>query len=83
MILNMRLHWRGCATLCAMDISLTPRHLREACAAWRDGGTLALGAWLARYKPRFSTKDYSDLVQLVREELQDYTDYSKEQLHEG
>ena len=52
--------------------------IREACEAWQHGGTLSLGLWLSKYKPRFTVADYSALVKLVRAELDDDTDYSKE-----
>lgn len=60
------------------DLKLSPAALREACHAWQIGGTLALGLWLARYKPHFTVADYGALVRLVRAELDDDTDYSKE-----
>ena len=59
-------------------MTLNRTALREACEAWDHGGTLSLGLWLSRYKPRFSVADYGALVQLVRDELGDDTDYSKE-----
>ncbi len=54
------------------------RQLREACAAWQSGGTMALGLGLSKHKPRFGTNDYADLVEMVRAELKDERDYSKE-----
>ena len=59
-----------------MDLSRAA--LREACHAWQVGGTLMLGLWLARYKPKFSVKDYSELVEMVRVALDDHKDYSQE-----
>ncbi len=55
--------------------------IQSACHAWEMGGCLALSLWLGRYKPHFSVKDYGALVQLVREELNDDTDYGKEPSH--
>lgn len=60
------------------DLALRPRDLRAACEAWQSGGTLGLGRWIARYKPHFSVFDYAALVELVRSELDDTQDYSKE-----
>ena len=59
------------------ELKLSRPALREACEAWKDG-TLALGAWIAKYKPRFSTADYGALVAMVRAELKDDKDYSQE-----
>lgn len=59
-----------------MDIKLTPRQLREACAAWTSGGTLGLGLWLSKHTPHFTVHDYGELVAMVRVELHDDTDYS-------
>ena len=52
--------------------------IREACEAWDHGGSLSLGLWLSRYKPRFNVADYGALVRLVRAEMGDDTDYSRE-----
>lgn len=60
------------------ELRLSRAALREACHAWQTGGTLALGAWLAHYKPRFSTHDYGELVAMVRVELGDDHDYSQD-----
>jgi len=54
------------------------RELREACHAWQSGGTLGLGLWLSKHKPRFTVHDYGDLVAMVRVELRDDTDYAQE-----
>lgn len=62
-----------------MSLVLPPAALRAAAHAWDIGGSMALGLWFSRYKPKFSVNDYAQLVQLVREELHDWTDYS----HEG
>ena len=77
MIVNTPLRWRACVTWCAMatDLNVSKRQLRAACAAWSSGGTLALGLWLSKHKPRFSTHDYGELVAMVRAELHDDTDY--------
>lgn len=58
--------------------SLSETAITEACHAWQSGGTMGLSLWLSRYKPHFSVKDYSDLIELVRDETNDTTDYSKE-----
>ena len=60
------------------ELRLLKHDRQSAARAWQTGGTLALGHWLAHYKPRFSTQDYAALVALVRAELGDTTDYSKE-----
>jgi len=57
---------------------MTPRQVDAACDAWQSGGTLGLGLWLSKHKPRFSVHDYGELVAMVRAELNDNTDYSKE-----
>lgn len=62
----------------ARGLTLGRRQLREAAQAWNIGGTLALGLWLSKHKPHFSTRDYGELVGMVRMELGDQTDYSKE-----
>ncbi len=51
--------------------------ITEACHAWQIGGSLALGLWLSKFKPKFNTQDYAAIVGLVRVELSDTTDYSK------
>jgi hypothetical protein len=53
-----------------------------AAQAWQRGGTLGLGAWLAKTKPRFTVKDYAEAVRMAREELGDWTDYSQEQYND-
>jgi hypothetical protein len=58
--------------------TLSETAIAEACHAWEIGGSLALGLWLSKYKPRFSVADYAALVRLVRLELDDQTDYSQE-----
>lgn len=58
--------------------SLSETAIREACEAWQHGGTLSLGLWLSKYKPRYTVQDYGALVRLVRAELDDDTDYSQE-----
>lgn len=60
------------------ELRLTRQQTKAAARAWQDGGTLALGHWLAHYKPRFSVQDYAALVALVRAELHDDTDYSRD-----
>lgn len=59
-------------------LHMTDAEIASACHAWDSGGSLSLGLWLSRYKPHFSVNDYADLVQLVRDELGDSTDYSQE-----
>ena len=59
-------------------LALSETAIREACEAWDHGGSLSLGLWLSRYKPRFNVADYGALVALVRAEMDDDTDYSKE-----
>jgi hypothetical protein len=44
----------------------------------QSGGTLSLGLWLSKHKAHFTAADYAELVGLVRTELNDTTDYSKE-----
>jgi hypothetical protein len=56
--------------------SLTEVAIQEACQSWETGGTQGLSHWLTRYKPKFTVQDYSELVRLVRLELDDQTDYS-------
>jgi hypothetical protein len=62
----------------ADELKLLKRDLHAACNAWQSGGTLGLGLWLSKHKPHFTVADYGDLVELVRAELNDQTDYSKE-----
>jgi hypothetical protein len=62
----------------ADSLTIGKRQLRAACDAWQSGGTLALGLWLSRHKAHFTVKDYSELVEMVRAETGDTTDYSKE-----
>lgn len=62
----------------ADSLTIGRRQLREACAAWQSGGTLGLGLWLSKHKPRFGVNDYAELVAMVRAETGDDTDYSKE-----
>lgn len=63
-------------------LSLTPRQLREACHAWQVGGSVMLGRCLGGIKEKrtgrraFTVAEYSALVNLVREHLEDQTDYS-------
>lgn len=59
-------------------LTISRRQLLEACHAWQSGGTLGLGLWMSRFKPHFSVGDYSEIVALVRAELNDTTDYSQE-----
>lgn len=64
-------------------LSLLPRQLRAACDAWgwtldTGGGSMGLALWLSRHKPRFNVQDYAELVEMVRAETGDTTDYSKE-----
>jgi hypothetical protein len=58
------------------ELKVSKRQLRDACHAWDSGGTLALGLWLSKHKPHFTVRDYSDLIELVRTELNDAVDYS-------
>lgn len=60
------------------ELQLTGNQLRAASAAWQSGGTLGIGLWLSKHKPHFTVADYAELVGLVRAELHDTTDYSKE-----
>lgn len=60
------------------DLKLNPHQLAAACEAWQSGGTLGLGLWLSKHKPHFTVADYGELVEMVRAELNDATDYSKE-----
>lgn len=62
----------------ANELTISRRQLHDACAAWQSGGTLGLGLWLSKHKAHFSTRDYAELVGLVRTELNDWTDYSEE-----
>lgn len=62
----------------ADHLTISRRQLQEACEAWESGGCLGLGLWLSKHKPHFTTKDYGELVGLVRAELGDDRDYSKE-----
>jgi len=57
---------------------IPPQALYDAGQAWKMGGTLGLGLWLSKYWPHFSVKDYGDLIRMVRLDLNDNTDYSKE-----
>lgn len=59
-------------------LTIGKRQLRAACHAWQSGGSAGLGLWLSRHKARFSVQDYSELVAMVRAELADERDYSKE-----
>lgn len=56
---------------------MTDEQIQAAAAAWQSGGTLMLGLWLARFKKHFTVADYGALVELVRAELNDDTDYSQ------
>ena len=60
------------------DLQITSSQLCAASEAWRSGGTLSLGLWLSKHKPYFTVADYAELVELVRAETNDTTDYSKE-----
>jgi hypothetical protein len=67
---------------------LGPRDLKEACDAWgrtptTGSGYIGLSLWFLTYKARhgekgFTVAEYGALVQLVRLELGDDTDYSQE-----
>ena len=66
-------------SLCTADpqeptsrLRLLPRHIDDACAAWRVGGSAALGLWLSNHKQQQSgrsymtTDEYAELVRLVQ-----------------
>ncbi len=57
--------------------TLTERELRQACKMWVDGGHLALGNWACKVLVPWDHIAYRDLVEVVCNELQDFTDYSK------
>lgn len=59
-------------------LHMTDAEITAACHAWESGGCLGLGLWLSRFKKHHSVGDYAALVQLVRDELGDDTDYSQE-----
>lgn len=59
-------------------LSISKRQLRTACDAWASGGCLGLGLWLSRHKEYHTVADYGELVALVRVEIGDTTDYSKQ-----
>lgn len=59
------------------DLSLTPGQLDAACVAWQIGAPY-FGAWAVRELKPLTTKRYAELIALVRRELKDYVDYSKE-----
>ena len=65
----------------ATDLKISRRQLAAACDAWgrtpdTGGGTLGLGLWLSKHKPRFTVADYAELLAIVRAETGDDTDYS-------
>jgi hypothetical protein len=67
----------------AHELTIGKRQLRAACDAWgwttdTGGGSMGLALWLSRHKAHFTVKDYSELIELVRAETGDTTDYSKE-----
>lgn len=56
--------------------TLTERELQQACRAWDSGGNLGLGAWACKVLNPWDARAYGELVDVVRDELNDYTDYS-------
>lgn len=61
----------------AYTLRLTPNQLREACRAWEIGAPY-FGAWAVRELKPLTVQRYSELIALVRRELNDTTDYSQE-----
>ncbi len=59
------------------DLHLRPAQLEQACAAWTIGAPY-FGAWAVRELKPLTTKRYAELIALVRRELRDDIDYSKE-----
>jgi hypothetical protein len=60
-------------------LHLTPGQLRTACAAWESGGCIGLGHWAARADlPQYGPLVYGELIDLVRTELNDTTDYQRQ-----
>jgi hypothetical protein len=64
-----------------VDLKLSLFDLRAACRAWNVSGSAGLGLWFGRYQERhgrkgFTVAEYGALVVLVREKLNDTTDYS-------
>ena len=53
-------------------LRLLPRHIDDACDAWRVGGSAALGLWLCHHKQQQSgrsymtTDEYAELVRIVQ-----------------
>lgn len=47
--------------------------------AWQVGGSLSLGLLLSKVRSHFAASDYAEAVRVAREELNDQTDYSKDQ----
>jgi hypothetical protein len=65
-------------------LHLTPGQLNAACTAWEQGGCQLLGLWGAHnIKATWGVRRYAELIALVRCELNDYVDYSKESEHHG
>lgn len=62
------------------DFALTPAQLSAACVAWQFGCPV-FGLWAARNIKHMTVRQYGDLIALVRRELHDTTDYSKESEH--
>ena len=59
-----------------LGMSYSSPEMREAAFAWRDGGTLMLGAWAARKIKPLTVEKYGKLIEIVRWYLDDETDYS-------
>lgn len=59
-------------------LRLTPGQLREACKFWTWGCPF-FGAWAVKQFDHLTVRQYGELVALVRRELNDTTDYSKEE----
>ncbi len=56
--------------------TLTERELQEACRQWQSGGNLGLGSWAARNLTPWDYRAWGELVDVVRNELQDFADHS-------
>lgn len=56
--------------------TLTERELQQACTLWRESGHLALGNWAAKTLNPWDHIAWRDLIDVVRNELQDYADHS-------
>jgi hypothetical protein len=68
-------------TQSSAPLVLTNANLQAACDAWgrtptAGGGSMGLSSWLSKSHPHYSVEQYAYLIQRVRAEIGDNTDYS-------